>query len=95
MIMMMRKKKKIDGDGRSKYIHLDGALGAEVGFEDVLQALGRVDVHVQSSGFVQNFCIWIQYSQRHLLFSSSSPRFFFSLVCTERELSRDFGRKQR
>lgn len=80
MAMMMLKKKKekekIDRWMEMKLLHLDGSLGAEVGFEDVLQALGGIDVHVQSCRFVQNFCIRIQYSQRHLLpfsfpFSSS------------------------
>lgn len=48
-------------------VHFDGALGAEVGFEDVLQTLGGVDVHVQSRRFVQHLRIRVQHSQRHRL----------------------------
>lgn len=58
-----KKIEKLEASG----LHFDGALGAEVGFEDVLQTLGGVDVHVQSRRFVQHLRIRVQHSQRHRL----------------------------
>ena len=46
--------------------HFDGAFGAEIGFENVLQALGGIDVHVKSGRFVEHFSVRIQHSKRHL-----------------------------
>ena len=45
---------------RCVYIHFDGAFGAEVGLEDILQAFGGVDVHVKCCRFVQHLRVWIQ-----------------------------------
>ena len=45
---------------RCVYIHFDGAFGAEVGLEDILQAFGGGDVHVKCCRFVQHLRVWIQ-----------------------------------
>lgn len=47
-------------------IHFDGSFRTEIALENVLKALGGIDIHVQSGGFVENLRIWIEYSQRHL-----------------------------
>lgn len=63
-------KRKRDGKGKGPRSetgsHLDGAFGAEVGLEDVLQALRGVDVHVERRGLVEDLRIRIQHPQRHL-----------------------------
>lgn len=51
---------------RERRVHFDGAFGAEIGFEDILQALGGIDVHVKCGRFVQHFGVRVQNSQRHL-----------------------------
>ena len=45
---------------RERERHFDGAFGAEVGLEDILQAFGGVDVHVKCCRFVQHLRVWIQ-----------------------------------
>lgn len=47
-------------------VHFDGALGTEVGLENILQTLGGIDVHVQSRRFVEHFGIRVQHSQGHV-----------------------------
>lgn len=47
-------------------IHFDGSFRTEITLEDVLKALRGVDIHMQSGGFVENLCIWVEYSKRHL-----------------------------
>lgn len=53
-------------------VHFDCSFRTEIALEDILQALRGIDIHVQSGGFVENFCIWIEYSQRHLSFTYES-----------------------
>lgn len=50
---------------RRKAIHLDGALGAKVGLEHVLEALGGVDVHVQRRRLVEHLRVRVQHAERH------------------------------
>ena len=64
---------------RERERHLDGAFGAEVGLEDILQALGGVDVHMECCRFVQHLRVWIQHSNRHF-----SPAFTFSFTQTNK-----------
>lgn len=47
-------------------VHFDGSFGTEIALEDILQTLRGIDIHVQSRGFVEHFCIWVEHSQRHL-----------------------------
>lgn len=59
-----KRENKLEGEEeKGKSVHLDGAFGAEVGLENILQALGGIDIHVKCCRFVQHFCIWIQHSQ--------------------------------
>jgi len=50
---------------RERERHFDGSFWTEVGFEDILQTLGGIDVHVQCRRFVQHFGVRVQRSQRH------------------------------
>lgn len=52
-------------DGSAGGLHLDGALGAEVGLEHVLEALGGVDVHVQRRRLVEHLGVRIEHAERH------------------------------
>uniref|UniRef100_A0A0A9DDV5 Uncharacterized protein n=1 Tax=Arundo donax TaxID=35708 RepID=A0A0A9DDV5_ARUDO len=45
--------------------HLDGALGAEVSLEHVLEALGGVNVHVQRRRVVEHLRVGVQRAERH------------------------------
>ncbi|RWW13008.1 hypothetical protein BHE74_00017942 [Ensete ventricosum] len=51
---------------RERRLHLDGALGAEIGPEDVLETLGGVNVHVERRRLVQHLGVRIQHTERHL-----------------------------
>ena len=64
---------------RERERHFDGAFGAEVGLEDILQALGGVDVHMECCRFIQHLRVWIQHSNRHF-----SPAFTFSFTQTNK-----------
>lgn len=59
-------------DRKNNVIHFDGSFRTEIALEDVLQALRGIEIHVQSGGFVEHLCIWVEYSQRH-----------FSVTCVE------------
>jgi hypothetical protein len=63
------------GEGRRcGRLHLDGALGPEVGLEHVLKALGCVDVHLHRRRFVEHLRVRVQHAERHGCWIAESAR---------------------
>lgn len=50
-----------------RHLHFNSALRSEVGFEDIMQTLGGIDVHVKCCRLVQHLRIRIQHPQRHCI----------------------------
>jgi len=48
----------------SKYLHLDGTLGTEVGLENLLEALSGVDVDAESGSFADDVSLSVDELER-------------------------------
>ena len=64
---MKKINKKVNEREREREIHFDGSFWTEVSFENILQTLGGIDVHVKCCRFVQHFGVRVQHSQRHIV----------------------------